>query len=1776
MENSYNIGMSNRPSRNIHEKGSKGSTSNMFNIMDDISNFQDQLNPRRQTFEGGIEALQLLLNSSTNSDHSKQKSNRKNRRATVDPSDFESLLNDLSTSEAYSPTFSQSSNYSLGSMKNTKSSSTKTKPSQNTSTRRSPRLKRQSTGTENSESGVFSDIGSPFNLLPVSTRPNARRETADPADLADIMFNLDDSINQPLNDSSNSSSINKIIPTIATQNNKSHRQTFEGGTAGLQNLLNNSNDSYNSFSLEQPKIGNTNTNTRNNNSSHNDRRNTADPADLMSLLNDLSRSDDGTTGTSNLVVNQSQNLNQSVNSSPSISISSSNSYIPLNPKGTNNQIVSKRRETVDANDLANIMNDLEDSVVNSEKSLSFEIPQQHIASPVEEDGGEGLFVSPVGPNTKGGKNKVYDRRQTVDANDMQAMLNDLESEEHELSQIHAAAVGAGAGGGYQTKSHQVHYPQTSSISIAAMLLPGTRGGRESVDTITLMESVANILNDLVEEEGEQEADQGEDSLLQSVRSYDEESCVSSISTASSVKKFHVYNQPPYRHDAIPSPEEHQRGTNHFQKSAPSKVVPYSSSALSPALSSTLSSSAETVNTFALMQSIKATIDEANTSGNSFDYDNNDNDDDDCRSTLSSVGSICGLLNRIENDDTEQFINDFSSPVKALLLPTAMDISPLYLPTASNIAAPPSISCAQELKSCMSSKKYPRQRYDEPFSSIKKTVVFGSPSFAEFNKTSPTTNITPMDKKKFRGCIDMDMSLSAYSDEQRQEQVMVDEETVENSQILDAWDRLTNMSGSDGSDDEIEQLNNSTSKSTKQNKKSTNNENSKRKKSMSPASTLNSNSSKRAKRRKSMMLKPLPPPADIESIDNSYSYGLDKSNMSEMSEGATRTMPLPSSLTDLLARAETETDGILMTAYCTATDANTYQPSSPSPNEVSSSFMSNDECTHELELDLQSLMRRVSYGNRSVILDIPQDIEEECSLASSNKSKTSEDCSNNLSKDSCTSLSSARSLNTILGQTNISTPSQSDIDCNSRRSSCNNSDIFQAFPHDEANENENNNNFSCEGIDSYISVGSCGEGRTVPLEGAMAELFANFNEYKQKPHVAIDEDKSTNQYQYTGSGNKETSAGNEEEDDDDDCTENLEPNLLGLMNKVSYNFNQPPIYNSSVMEVSHAAIPEEEEEEEEDKIVYPNKVVEPVMSSVSMLESDISQQSSCSYSRELEGVSTYTDTAIISYTRENDMLAKLQALNANARRKSLAHCSTPGASLAKSQVSNQLQRQSLLLKQQQSTSTKADLHMPSPFTSTAIPVLTAAVVSKPVIEPTVIVPVVSAPLELVIQSVPIDVLLSRCGISNSTPSIHAATVGYAHKDISIERCIQQVLSSATSNNAAMNIFADILKAAIIEVNDQIKNFSSSISIWDKTAPSIQRKIIDCNSNLQRLGQESIVLADYNWLAWESRLMGLAKTVIDKYTHSLAATTKELAESNLTKQSMVDAKRKEESEGNASFSQLQAQRNSQLQDIENLRKEIAMAKGGLESLEVETANILEQRKNSVVSTVANILECKREAVHNAAMAAMATNRLLFKTSSSLSLTSEQDSTIELAEENLLELKSSVNVINRLTYCRILKYSTEQIVVETILSTQLRMTMIFNLSAGTDEDEHKFHISNLAIDLDIRNNGSSSSVASSRDTVLANSYFANVLGADDISGPVSPVMLNDIKYPHQIPSLLTKLSGYVAILRLLACNLESEYGDAWGVDGGDILISHPSNPTPFRKSLRACLTAYTNKIS
>eukprot|EP00981_Chlorochromonas_danica_P009996 scaffold2917_cov170-Ochromonas_danica.AAC.10 len=173
-----------------------------------------------------------------------------------------------------------------------------------------------------------------------------------------------------------------------------------------------------------------------------------------------------------------------------------------------------------------------------------------------------------------------------------------------------------------------------------------------------------------------------------------------------------------------------------------------------------------------------------------------------RSTLSA---ICAAEDSFNSMDASLEISSLggaqSGPKRkstTLCSPQPMSKKPAFSimsppPSSTLVASKPTESIAPPsvLKSCLSARKI------RPHADANRSVVFGSPEVAEFNKTSPVTSYTPLDRQQAK------QLFTIPSDDPCGGLSPVDELTADNERVLAEWDRLTNTSDCSSPDDQSE-------------------------------------------------------------------------------------------------------------------------------------------------------------------------------------------------------------------------------------------------------------------------------------------------------------------------------------------------------------------------------------------------------------------------------------------------------------------------------------------------------------------------------------------------------------------------------------------------------------------------------------------------------------------------------------------------------------------------------------------------------------------------------------------------------------------------------------------------------------------------------------------------------------------------------------------------------------------------------------------------------------
>lgn len=884
----------------------KKAASTVKSTKKDVSNNKStaKKNPRRETLENCPDLLNSLLD---NSDMFHEDENvHNNRRETIDPNgiDLDGLLDESSQSASVFST-----NSSL--IKSTEKSGRKSISNKNQTPEQELLLfsqeksgkksgsKRKSIGrpsmslTEPIAMSDFLDI-SDTSLPQIKSVGNDRRETFD-ANALQIL--LDDSqvtagdqssvrlsLEKPLNQSN--------ISTLSNDDTKGSNGTAVGNLLDLSSMMQD------------------NTNTR---------RQTIDAHDINDLLNDL---DDNTTGPFSANAEPIAFTSALNGFNNSVSMSNLTEEVSMTGKL---DISDDRRKTIDQSDIIKLM--AEDSISQTSYIMQEEeenedddrrktIDQSDLIKLMAEDSVEKSdFV----------EEEDDDRRKTIDQRDIMKMMADDSIVDNDPSQMSiqsnkdnstntintAELIGnvskmlheqpAREASPFQ-EEEEISAPENdvsalSDISFASSVrIPSIQDRnqrRETVDSV----DVAWLLEEIGAND-----DTGDDDSVASSRSRDSaRDSIATIDLLNAVADTLEEDRPLRKK----SPGKKKKGSK--RKSLRDSV---SGKKVKP--SEENDESMMTIGTIDLIESVQHALDD--------DQQESDNE------SIGSLAPLEDLLKRAEFSVMEVDAAATSSLKRKPVTPVSVEkqvTRPRILsPVASQLGKSMVVSSA--LKSCLSSKKTVPQN---------KSVIFGSPDVAEFNKLSPTTKFTPMDKRTAKQLfqLPLEMPLAATAEEE------VDEVTAENERILEDWDRLTNVSetGSDEDNDTSSQFFDEEATSFTSPQSTT-----------SSRQSIGSNrSSNKKNRRRLSKLQPV-----LDFADEPQMMSL-QTSMDQ--DDVTHTVQLPSNLADLIA--ENNVAGDIHDSFVMH----------QSTSMIDQSMQSNQSKTVEIETDLRALMTNIE-GKHSFV------------------------------------------------------------------------------------------------------------------------------------------------------------------------------------------------------------------------------------------------------------------------------------------------------------------------------------------------------------------------------------------------------------------------------------------------------------------------------------------------------------------------------------------------------------------------------------------------------------------------------------------------------------------------------------------------------------------------------------------------------------------------------------------------------------------------------------------
>lgn len=862
----------------------------------------------------------------------------------------------------------------------------------------------------------------------------------------------------------------------------------------------------------------------------------------------------------------------------------------------------------------------------------------------------------------------------------------------------------------------------------------------------------------------------------------------------------------------------------------------------------------------------------------------------------------------------------------------------------------------------------------------------------------------------------------------------DEVTAENSRMLDEWDRLTNTTG-EGSDDEV------ALPSTP---------------SFEEEGLVNTSSSRR---RKSMLHCPE-----------------DSCDASQVSE-ATGTVELPGDLSDLLRQNVYGRDSLDI----------------PHPRER---MDMSDECTQELEVNLQSVLRHVDYDTVSIIMP-------DANTSTSDSANTS--IISTRSSGSTTSSASGVSLGPLIGLPRNPPTARSRSPIASSARSPDDDFAVSFLSIDEKGNGHKHVAFSFNSSMNASTTSEGGEGRTVQLEGTLGDLLDSGN---RSTAMATKKVKRVNTpHKKVGIFSSNDDADSSTASDDDDRTEALEINLNAMVAQLQCDTPSSTANGLDSVSPALSIIPTNENELSyvdyaeagmEDEDTHDVDVDDADISNASTrslasphLNLEQSRLSvSCIMGEEERGEPVATNNSDRKSLEVSAMMARLRTLNAGARQNSLSQCGTPLA--PSSRLSIGIKRQSILNSASRAKETIRSVRMLSMGGQEAA-VTNTNIVTHTEPEPAQVVPV----FELV------DIL--KAANLTSAPSV-------SESPFSLSAALNNAKLQSQENPALYPLVAcaiiDLLKAAVEEARNVPADLEALAVEWNAAPPAVVESV-NLAVSAQNGGQASFLpglaasckaLCTRRWGVWEGHLLDIGTSTLEARIAAIQANIRAI---RAQKDKLLESEREMNDTARIAAKKV---------EIEKMQTKIRAARNALETSKQEllmigsqTSDILESHKDHMVSLAAGN---DRSAMMTAEAAVLARMQ-------------EQDDALQRARRGVDDVRMMVGVVNRLSYCRTTSYTSSGVEIEALLSAFLRVSLRFNLCtengelvvSGVNVELEKTEIVQSAIKNTTANNDA-------RERDLAEAFFVQVLCNNEIDGALSPRVLERIAVPADIPSAIHKV--------------------------------------------------------
>jgi hypothetical protein len=1371
-----------------------------------------------------------------------------------------------------------------------------------------------------------------------------------------------------------------------------------------------------------------------------------------------------------------------------------------------------RRQTADPADMASIMRGLEDDEKVAKSKQSAKRTPRSSERRATCDPSDMLdMMNNLDDESHCSDIRGGDRRQTADPADMASIMRGLEDDEKALK-----------------KKQQVSTYDSDDNEVSGMI-----SGRESLDTVALVQSVGKMLQDLEEQEGEESSPQ--------VPSF-------SISTMEAMKS----------------------------KKAAMEVEEESFAKIDLSLSlSSASDCDETTSTMGLIDNIRCAIDA-------------EGGDDDTFMTASSFGSMAGLLNiSVEPQKKSPAVKkacvavSLQSPRRSSRLSSVEEeVSKCKsIPRLSKPAAlttplkdplkDSNLTSKQGLRSCLASRTKPTLAHQASPSlslsvglPIKKNVVFGSPKVAEFNRLSPATNMTPMRKEVASRMFSMYQKNIEEEAKEKEKETDAEKEKEKENKVdemdnSDEWDRLTNTSGGTGgqSDDDMSPLPVPGSPAFSKRYYAAADPD-------SPASIVAEYTHmRRSPRRKSNSPHRLSILAEPASASRPASRAASASvsatpmdcNVSMTSE-VTGTVNLPGTLSELLATAD-----LSDVKQAAPRQAAVMQRSARyETRSLDVSLASCDDQTEELEIDLHSLIHRNTQKNTSASnLDVSRDVSRSGSAVlpgGRDVSQFSESSLpslgpllglfdapyNDLSVQACQSEgaeeegrerflgkeSSLSSPMSLLG------PNDSFVSIADPTASLSPSECAAAYSSNIIKSNSSMiSNTTSNSVDD--------NGVTVELEGRLEDLMNEIGSPAVVGRKSKAKKSKKKRAPLRGATPSVTYAAPEVSSPwagdmsmistvDDDHTERLEGTLCdfvsgvapssgrGMHGHVQDNFKQWVDDNDGGDDCHGDTFggPGARDCSVDLSVASPKNKSSPLH--LNLMSGGggggLADMSVCSVMDRSMDMST-TRAGKLSTLEGMAMMRRLSVLNAGARINALDQCGTPLA--AKGSMSIGMKRHSLSVTQHlaQSHSKKhrasvsdpsraaraalfaTSLHVPATNESSSHPITSAVPVGAAIAS--TLEQGSKTPMQSMSQGEAVTSgVLPALPFSSPIPAVTRSPMEVVEQEQSV-RDVESPYVEATVDDVVLQ---EVHQEEETSSSGEVASFEERMSLESAVeAQSEGREDAYTEASPTCIAQSNMVDEE------ELNHVCDVRSEVEADTHILASTSKRTNANLAGKIQLRDLRLK----------------------IEEARRQLDSCEQNLHALQSEVSAILESKKDRAVSLLeqrveedrACALRKDREAAEMEIMKNAAASELL---------------TVEKA---YLTSKQGVGLLNRLTYCRVLSYLSSVIELEAVLSPKLRVQLLFHLSSHGGAG--KLIVDGTHVDLKYTDAGPVSTASKAdtywdRETILANIFFSDVMCSETVQGPLSEGLLSLVLCPADIPAVMRRVRHCRTYCIKLSCSL------------------------------------------